>query len=145
MNPDRWDTWAPNQSKVPHPARPNVTVPTKWPSFAMLTLGCVASATFLILFATKPPQEPLFYIFFFFLNSNNQTYPSPCPNTPTAFMLHPGCAWLQLHRPAFQFVYPSNLKIKTKHRQHYRHVCTHISLTSSLRPSLMVSEEMMFV
>lgn len=69
-------------------------------------------------------------------------WPSPCANTPAAFVLHLECAtrfnWnVSFHCSAFQFVYPSNLNIKTKHRTTDPY--THIPFTSSLTPSMVVS------
>ena len=137
MNPDRWDTWASNQSKFPLPARPNVAIHTEWPSFPMLTIGSVASAIFPVLFATKPPQEP--HPAIKLIPHLVQTHPLHSYYTqgvPTLFNWN-----FSLHHSAFQFCLPSNLKTETKHRQNHGHIHTHIPLTSSLMSSLIFSEK----
>lgn len=112
MNPDRWDTWASNQSKFPLPARPNVAIHTEWTSFPMLTIGSVASAIFPVLFATKPPQEP--HPAIKLIPHLVQTHPLHSYYTqgvPTLFNWN-----FSLHHSAFQFCLPSSLKTENTGR-----------------------------
>lgn len=118
MNLDRWDTWAPNQSKFPYPARVCCYPYSMTLLPQALTLSSVVFATIPVLFATKPPLEPYQAINWSLTFSKH----SQCVLPPPRMFLPSPTEMSSFHYPAYQLAYhPSNLKIKTKHRQNHTH------------------------